>query len=134
MAAISATELRQNLYNILDSVVDTGIPVEVERRGRLLRIVAEERGSKWDRLTPHQVVVGDPDDLVHIDWSHEWRGDRAHGSVPVRSTGQPCLTACTASHSRYSRGAGSGVPRPASRRRRSSGWSRSACGSVTGRR
>ena len=78
MAAISATRLRQNLYNVLDSVVDTGVPVEVEHRGRLLRIVAEEPGSKWDRLTAHLVVVGDPDQLVHIDWSDEWRG----GDVP----------------------------------------------------
>ena len=76
MAAISATRLRQNLYNILDSVVDTGVPVEVERRGRLLRIVAEQRASKWDRLTAHKIVAGDPDGLVHLDWSHEWRGDR----------------------------------------------------------
>ena len=74
MAAISATGLRQNLYNILDSVVDTGVPVEVERRGRLLRIVAAEPGSKWDRLTAHQVVVGDPDELVHVDWSDELDG------------------------------------------------------------
>ena len=76
MDSISATKLRQNLYNILDSVVDTGVPVEIERNGRLLRIVAEERGTKWDRLTAHQVVVGDPDDLVHIDWSSEWHGER----------------------------------------------------------
>jgi prevent-host-death family protein len=76
MAAISATKLRQNLYNILDSVVDTGVPVEIERKGRLLRIVAEQPGTKWDRLTAHQVVVGDPDDLVHIDWSSEWHGHR----------------------------------------------------------
>ncbi len=75
MAAISATELLKNLYDILDSVLDTGIPVEVERNGRRLRIVAEEHGSKWDRLTAHRVVVGDPDQLVHADWSHEWHGD-----------------------------------------------------------
>ena len=68
-------QLRQNLYNILDSVVDTGVPVEIERNGRLLRIVAEEQGSKWDRLTAHQVVVGDPDDLVHVDWFDEWHGE-----------------------------------------------------------
>ncbi len=60
----------------MNAVVDTSIPVEVERRGRLLRIVAEERGSKWDRLTEHQIVVGDPDEFVHIDWSHEWCGNR----------------------------------------------------------
>lgn len=76
MAAISATRLRQNLYNILDSVVDTGVPVEVERRGRLLRIVTDEPASKWERLTAHKIVVGDPDELVHVDWSHEWRGNR----------------------------------------------------------
>ena len=75
MAAISATRLRQNLYNILDSVVDTGVPVEIERNGQLLRIVAEKPGSKWDRLAEHQVVVGDSDELVHLDWSHEWRGE-----------------------------------------------------------
>ena len=75
MAAISATRLRQNLYNILDSVVDTGVPVEVERRGRLLRIVPGERASKWNRLAAHKIVVGDPDELVHMDWSHEWRGN-----------------------------------------------------------
>ena len=78
MASISATKLRQNLYNILDSVVDTGVPVEIKRKGRLLRIVAEKPGTKWDRLTAHQVVVGDPDDLVHIDWSSEWHGHRDH--------------------------------------------------------
>ena len=81
MAAISATKLRRNLYDILDSVLDTGIPVEVERNGRRLRIVAEKHRSKWYRLTVHRVVVGDPDQLVHDDWSQEWRGD-----VPCRSS------------------------------------------------
>ena len=75
MDAISATKLRQNLYHILDSVIDTGIPVEIVRKGRLLRITPEERIPKWDRLEKHEVIEGDPDDLVHIDWSGEWRGE-----------------------------------------------------------
>ena len=50
MKAISATKLRQNLYIILDSVVDSGIPVEIERKGRILKIIPEKRSSKWDRL------------------------------------------------------------------------------------
>jgi hypothetical protein len=71
---ISATKLRQNLYNILDRALETGVPVEVERKGKILRIVPEKVTPKWDRLEPHDLVNGDPEDLVHIDWSSEWRG------------------------------------------------------------
>ena len=38
----TATKLRQNLYNILDGVIDSGIPVEIERKGVLLKIVPEK--------------------------------------------------------------------------------------------
>lgn len=69
---ISATVLRQNVYNILDEVLATGQPVEVERKGRILRIVPEEVPSRLAGLTTHDWVVGDIDDLVHIDWSSEW--------------------------------------------------------------
>ena len=70
----SATRLRQNLYAILDSVLENGQPVEIERKGRILRIVPEERPSIWERLEPHSVVTGDPEDLVSLDWSGSWSG------------------------------------------------------------
>ena len=45
----------------------------IERNGRLLRIVADPAGSRLDRLVPHpDAVTGDPDELVHLDWSSEW--------------------------------------------------------------
>ncbi len=68
----TATKLRQNLYNILDSVIDKGIPVEIERKGVILKIVPENPKSKWDRLEPHHVIIGDPESIVSIDWSKEW--------------------------------------------------------------
>lgn len=72
--AISASELRQNVYRLLDEVLRTGTPLEVERGGRRLRIVPVDPPSKVARLTPHpEAFVGDPEDLVHIDWSSEWR-------------------------------------------------------------
>jgi antitoxin (DNA-binding transcriptional repressor) of toxin-antitoxin stability system len=71
---VSATRLRQNLYSILDSVLETGVPVEIERKGKKLKIVPEEPVSKWDRLEPHDIVNGDPRELVHLDWSDEWKG------------------------------------------------------------
>lgn len=72
--AVSASELRQNVYRLLDEVLDTGTPLEIERGGRRLRIVVADNVSKLSRLTPHPGTIdGDPDDLVHVDWSAEWR-------------------------------------------------------------
>ena len=72
---IKATRLRQNLYHILDDVLDTGVPVEIERNGKVLKIVSEEPLSKWERLERHEVMVESPESLVEIDWSDEWRPD-----------------------------------------------------------
>jgi hypothetical protein len=71
---VTATELRQNIYKLLDEVLETGVPLEIERNGRRLRITPETPPNKLDRLVPHpDYIVGDPEDFVHMDWSHEWR-------------------------------------------------------------
>ena len=72
--ALTASKLRENVYRILDEVLETGVPVEIERRGRMLRIVAVEPAGRLANLrTNPNLIVGDPEDLVHIDWSSEWR-------------------------------------------------------------
>jgi antitoxin (DNA-binding transcriptional repressor) of toxin-antitoxin stability system len=73
--SMTATRLRQNLYQILDTVLETGVPVEIERAGQLLRIVPVEVPSKWARLTPHDALTVDPQSIVEMDWSGEWRPD-----------------------------------------------------------
>jgi hypothetical protein len=74
--AVNPSELRANLYRLLDEVLETGVPLEIERNGRRLRIVADALPSKLDRLEPHPgFVVGDPDDLVEMDWSGYWNPD-----------------------------------------------------------
>jgi hypothetical protein len=70
---LSASKLRENIYRILDEILDTGVPVEIERRGRILRIVPEEKASKLDRLRKRSYLNSDPEELVHLDWSKEWR-------------------------------------------------------------
>ncbi len=70
---ITATRLRQDIYRLLDRVLETGEALEIERRGRILKVVAEPRRSKLDRLVARpDFIRGDPEDLVHLDWSHEW--------------------------------------------------------------
>jgi len=71
---VTASQLRADVYNLLDRVLETGEPLEIERGGRLLRIVAVQPPSWMDRLvTRPGVVTGDPDDLDRVDGTSEWR-------------------------------------------------------------
>ena len=70
----SVSRLRANLYRLLDRVLDTGVPLEVERKGRRLRILPADSGGRLGNLRPHpEYLAADPDSLVHLDWSEEWR-------------------------------------------------------------
>ena len=42
---ISASKLRENIYSILDQALRTGTPVDVLRKGKILKIVPQERPS-----------------------------------------------------------------------------------------
>lgn len=71
---LSITALRRNLYKVVDKVLETGIPVEIERNGRSVLITpAESTFSKLSRLPRRHAIVGDPDELVTFDVS-EWSG------------------------------------------------------------
>jgi len=66
------TALRKSIYAVLDSVLETGIPAVVERNGKRLKIVPEEQAGRLDRLTPHDIVVGDSGDLADLHWDESW--------------------------------------------------------------
>lgn len=71
---LTPTELRKNLYRILDDVLSSGTPVEIERNGRIVRLVPDVATGSLDALEAHPgFVVGDPEDLVHVDWSSTWK-------------------------------------------------------------
>ena len=69
---VTASRLRENIYTILDQALDTGVPVEVIRKGRVLRIIPDQKPSKLARLKKRPCVVGDLDSIVHMDWTKEW--------------------------------------------------------------
>ncbi|HLP59589.1 MAG TPA: hypothetical protein VK186_12195 [Candidatus Deferrimicrobium sp.] len=69
---LSTEKLKEDLVDVLDEVLETGVPVEIERRGHILKIVAECAANKLDNLVPHDAIVGDPESIVYIDWSKEW--------------------------------------------------------------
>lgn len=70
---LSATQLRADIYRVLDECLRTGQAVEIVRNGRVLRIVPDRPQVSLDSLPRRpDVIVGDPDDLVQMDWSDEW--------------------------------------------------------------
>ena len=76
MEQLSLTALRQQIFKVVDRIIETGVPVEIERHGHRLRIILAEKRSKLDNLEPHHAIAGDPEDLVGLEvgeWSEEKR-------------------------------------------------------------
>lgn len=73
----SATELRQNLYRMLDTVLETGGSIEIPRKNGTVRIIAEKRATIWDRLEVHEVILGD----VEQSWNDIWDGEPELGDL-----------------------------------------------------
>jgi len=72
MVVISSTKLRENIYQLFDNALETGEAIEIRRKGRSLRIVPEPPVSRLAALRPRSTIKGDPESLVHLDWSGEW--------------------------------------------------------------
>jgi hypothetical protein len=70
---VTASKLRENVYSILDEALETGNPVEVVRKGKILKIVPERSPSKLDRIKKRpRALTGNPQDIVHMNWLKEW--------------------------------------------------------------
>lgn len=72
MKTVTATELRTNVYKLLDEVLHSGLPIEVKRGERKLRIVPIEKPDKLQNLPYRpEVIQGDPEELVSLSWEGE---------------------------------------------------------------
>jgi len=72
MKRITPTELRRNLYRLLDEVAEGGESLSVDRHGKQVVITTAPAPGRLDRLVPHDAVVGDSEDLAPVDWSAYW--------------------------------------------------------------
>jgi hypothetical protein len=98
---VTPTALRKDLYALLDRVIETGEPLEIERKGVTLKVKAEPVESRLERIRRMGIKdlwIGDPDDIFHIDWLEEWREEwglekeqtelpGSSTSIPTRSSG-----------------------------------------------
>lgn len=66
--SVTPTELRRNLYTLLDKVIETGEPLEVRRGEQKVWLVAQPgNGKKLDQLMERDCIDGEPEDLVDLD-------------------------------------------------------------------
>ena len=72
MKTITVTELRGNIYNLLDEVLKTGIPIQINKKGGKLKIMPVGEINKLENLVSRPgVIKGNPDDLAGISWEKE---------------------------------------------------------------
>lgn len=66
---MTLTELRANLEDLLDEILKTGLPLEIQMGDRKLQIIPVGPVDKIKNLMPRpDVIQGDPDDLVDLRW------------------------------------------------------------------
>ncbi len=73
MTKFTTTKLRENLYKILDEVLETGQPIAVERKGQLIMINPPEKKSKLANLVKRKGLNVNPDDIINNDWVKSWK-------------------------------------------------------------
>jgi len=70
---VTPSKLRENLYNLLDSVIEKGELLEISRKGKLLRIVPEQRPSRLDKIVAKNITTASDDELINTSWESEWK-------------------------------------------------------------
>ncbi|HJN53005.1 MAG: hypothetical protein QGI68_07445 [Pseudomonadales bacterium] len=63
---MSLTSLRAQLFKVVDRVIATGVPVEIERNGHKVKIVLDEQPHRLAKLKKRDCIKGDPEDLVDL--------------------------------------------------------------------
>jgi prevent-host-death family protein len=70
---ITATQFRKDIYRIIDRVAKTGSPVTVTRKGQSIVLFPAKPVSRMSRLKKRQIFNCDPEEIIHSDWSNEWK-------------------------------------------------------------
>ena len=74
MRKLTLTTLRQQIFQIADEVLVTGVPVSIERNGRVLLLssATPAKPSKHLKLKRRKLINGDAESLVAVKVG-EWR-------------------------------------------------------------
>ena len=76
MKTVMPTELRGNIFKLLDEVLSTGIPSEINKGGKKLRIVPVGKSDRFENIISRpNVIQGHRNDLADIHWKKDVKLD-----------------------------------------------------------
>jgi antitoxin (DNA-binding transcriptional repressor) of toxin-antitoxin stability system len=73
MKQVTPSQLRADIYKILDKVLREGRPIEIKRKGAILKIIPPKPKSRLSTLKKRKICRVDPESLVHLEWEREWK-------------------------------------------------------------
>jgi len=68
---LKASKLRYDISRPPGKVIETGQPLEIERKVQNLHNVPKQKVGRLKRLTKHGCIICNPEKIVHIDWKKE---------------------------------------------------------------
>lgn len=72
MERLTLTSLREKLFEVADRVIDTGVPIAIERRGKTLLLALQTPTPRLARLRRRKLIRGAPGLLVGVK-AGKWR-------------------------------------------------------------
>lgn len=73
---LTPTELRRDVYRILDEVLRTGRPRQVVRDGKsVLLVPLGAPRFDWDELPRRHATDLSAEELAEVSWEGEWSGE-----------------------------------------------------------
>jgi len=91
MESVTASTLRQNIYQLLDRALETGESLVIARKGRSLRIVPDVQVSRLESIaqsTPDSYLNAPADSFLGLDWTSEWQPDSLSDQSPLPRSDQ----------------------------------------------
>ncbi len=78
MKTLTTTELRKKIYKVIDSVIETGIPVEIEKNGETVIISKNKPTDKLNNLKKRNILgqntsFKDIPKIKTFDIDSEWK-------------------------------------------------------------
>ncbi len=72
---MTSTQLRKDLFRILDQILESGEGVEIHREAGSVLLLPQREGGKLARLRRRATIIGDSDSLDQVNWEEAWRPD-----------------------------------------------------------
>lgn len=75
MRKVSPTQLRKELYRLLDDILESGEGIEVPRGAGSVVLLPQRGPGKLASLKRRDTIAGDPHELDSVSWEGLWQPD-----------------------------------------------------------